>query len=383
MDKVTSKHPARAVLSERRGSPAPSQAMKIYFCDICNESIPLKDINSNRITIEDGKIICTECAPKRERSGEKVPFVVALCLGVLMIAVVGLTVANLSSGRRLDDTERRLERTLTALEARMAERTALDAEAEARRADAAGLRRGLEEVREGLQRVQGAVAAMETRQDQDERAFGERLTAATEDLIDRLGRIEEVAKELGEQKVTVGGLGVRLDGFDERLGLVQEMLASRDAARPTIDEGPTTSTPEAGDGEVSAAVSREIDELVVKLSSTDPGERYPAVIALGKHRADKAVQALETALEDPEDYIRVAAIQKLRNVKAARSIPRVIGALRDADYFVRLTAGNALPAMTGHTIEFVADAAESDRERSVQSWERWWEENREKLLGGS
>ena len=40
-------------------------ALKIYFCDGCNESIPLKDINENRITIDAGKIFCAQCAPKK------------------------------------------------------------------------------------------------------------------------------------------------------------------------------------------------------------------------------------------------------------------------------------------------------------------------------
>ena len=37
--------------------------MKIYFCDLCNESIPQEDLEQNRVTSVRGKMICARCAP--------------------------------------------------------------------------------------------------------------------------------------------------------------------------------------------------------------------------------------------------------------------------------------------------------------------------------
>ena len=73
--------------------------MKIYFCDLCNESIPLKDINSNRISIEDGKIICPKCAPKALRKRNSLPgglmaFIGVTFAGLVVLAFLGASVTD-------------------------------------------------------------------------------------------------------------------------------------------------------------------------------------------------------------------------------------------------------------------------------------------------
>ena len=37
--------------------------MKIYFCDGCNESIPLADIQAGQVTTIKGKLFCGNCNP--------------------------------------------------------------------------------------------------------------------------------------------------------------------------------------------------------------------------------------------------------------------------------------------------------------------------------
>ena len=37
--------------------------MKIYFCDGCNESIPLTDIQAGQVTTVKGKLFCRNCIP--------------------------------------------------------------------------------------------------------------------------------------------------------------------------------------------------------------------------------------------------------------------------------------------------------------------------------
>ena len=45
--------------------------MKIYFCDECNESIPLQDIKDNNAVTLKGKIYCQNCNPLKEVAYEK------------------------------------------------------------------------------------------------------------------------------------------------------------------------------------------------------------------------------------------------------------------------------------------------------------------------
>ncbi|HEX5009303.1 MAG TPA: hypothetical protein VFY71_02790, partial [Planctomycetota bacterium] len=68
-------------------------AMKIYFCDGCNESIPLTDIQAGQVTTVKGKLFCRNCIPPGgvPASGPPAqavhrgagPIVVTLLLGLL------------------------------------------------------------------------------------------------------------------------------------------------------------------------------------------------------------------------------------------------------------------------------------------------------------
>ena len=94
------------------GSETLGHAMKIYFCDLCNESIPLKDINSNRITIEEGKIFCQKCAPKKLKSGDRVPGAVFAVVALLLIGLVLLAGYGWKVAADLDTSHRSLKSAL-------------------------------------------------------------------------------------------------------------------------------------------------------------------------------------------------------------------------------------------------------------------------------
>ena len=41
--------------------------MKIFFCDVCNESIPVKQVQEGQVHTIKGKVICPKCLPTSER----------------------------------------------------------------------------------------------------------------------------------------------------------------------------------------------------------------------------------------------------------------------------------------------------------------------------
>ncbi len=43
--------------------------MKIYFCDLCNESIRQEDLEKSRVTTARGKMICAKCLPAESAAG--------------------------------------------------------------------------------------------------------------------------------------------------------------------------------------------------------------------------------------------------------------------------------------------------------------------------
>ncbi|NRA96703.1 MAG: HEAT repeat domain-containing protein, partial [Planctomycetes bacterium] len=331
--------------------------MKIYFCDICNESIPLKDINSNRITIEDGKIFCQKCAPKKARASERAPGLVVALLVALILAVASLGVI----GWQLI-SEQEAER-----EALQGKVEGLDSSFEGLQVGAlSGLREGVASATVAAEELHNAITLLRQdlttteseirsrhdgldRRDKDQYIAQQKATLVA---IERLMATLEPEIESLKNKVRTLDMDLNSDAMleikvlKEKLQLLQDVVTAR-AAIPAVGTGEPTDPP-AVDGAAGAIADggasledREITAHIEKLAAADPGKRYSAVIALSRYSGDRVVAALEGMLSpeaDPEDYVRVAVIQTLRKLGRATSIPHIIGALRDTDYFVRVAA---------------------------------------------
>jgi hypothetical protein len=349
--------------------------LKIYFCDACNESIPLKDLHSNRITFDAGKIFCSDCAPKRPR--DAVRFGAGVVAGAVGFAALAL-VAYLG-GREIQRAAGE-----TAQVASTAER--LDRELNRMRGDAF--------TRAECERMLAPVADAEARARQDLKAAGDRLRAVEEtqrttlvELERKLGeagkQIAELRQELGQArrvveadltdavqlKAAVADLKTKLEDVDARLKAVGE---ARPAAVPA---------PAADAGKPASPEEAEVARWKAMLREPDAGRRYEAVNGLANLHADGAVEALEGALGDAESYVRDAAVRALRRHASLKSVPKIIGALRDSDLFVRTSAKAALKQLVGVEPNFDPDADPARRERGVKDFEGWWNTNSEKFLG--
>lgn len=362
-------------------SPGP---MKIYFCDICNESIPLKDINSNRISIEEGKIICQRCAPRRDRGASRVPAVLIAGVGLLAVATVGLAAVLWTSlesqGTKTSDLRQELDTlqasALNTEDHRTAQKEVLS------RIDEIGRRMGL--IESELGELRGQIAAAETRQGTDQEALRRRLDDEVGNLEARFGpSLDSLSHTLGELRAAVGAQGVRIESQAEAIDRLRDDLSHRGERDPVVAGPVVTPTDDGGavpDTTTPDPSERETNALIAKLSDADSGVRYDAVVRLGRYRGDKVSAALEQRLEDDENYIRVAAIQSLKKMGAVRAVPKLIEALRDDDHFVMVAAAGALVGITSHEIAFRSDAPQKERERAAKAWEAWWEANKNRLL---
>jgi len=96
----------------------------------------------------------------------------------------------------------------------------------------------------------------------------------------------------------------------------------------------------------AAANSQDIDALIAKLKSNDPGKRAEAADALAKMgpEAKAAVPALLEALKDANPLVRSAAAFALGDIHADATsvVPALIRALEDPDEFVRHAAASGL-----------------------------------------
>ena len=89
-------------------------------------------------------------------------------------------------------------------------------------------------------------------------------------------------------------------------------------------------------------VERAAEPLAAVLSDADAGLREEAVRALGRIRSPAAVAGLVTALRDDERAVRAAAAQALGSIRDAGAVDGLIGALDDADQRVARYAIRAL-----------------------------------------
>lgn len=374
------------------GAKAPTKPMKIYFCDICNESIPLKDINSNRITIEDGKIFCSQCAPKKAQKGERVPPVLLAALLVLLVGLATLGVLGSTAKGRLEqavgDTELRVQSLVgqQSDQAESLERITGRLEEILRKVDdLSGVLARLE------QRLDGRIGALEKT---EARHFEELKTDMDVKIRSGVGpldvRLRDLERQATEVQQTLSAASLMQQQIEKRIDLLQDVVSSAGPAKPTARAAPdeaAESDPAETPGEPSGVMDdvqlQEIGTLVKRLELKDPGERFSALVALGGYRDRAAVVTppVERMLKDPVDYVRKTAVRVLSQLASKSSIPNLIEALRDSDYFVRAAARDALRALAGTGFGFDPDGNPSDRERKIKDWEKWWEINKASIAG--
>lgn len=378
--------------STRSGTEQEAQApaMKIYFCDICNESIPLKDINSNRITIEEGKIFCQKCAPKKQKSGERIP---APLWASMLLLLGGLGLVSFLGWRSLADLDQG-QRELKTLHENSAQRLAsLDAKIVSAVQDLETFQLRVPRLGDDLMslksEMQQRLGELDRRESQNHDAQAKIVRTGLEGLTTRFeNAAQELQKAVQALQIEAAGQKVSLEALKDQIVLVREMVTVREPATPVPAPltGDSPKAPSSGDG-VSPAVSespesREVNTLIAQLQDPDSNVRYSAVVELSRFSGPKVVKALESMLTDSEDYIRSGVIKNLLKLGSMTSIPLMIASLRDKDYYVRVDAQRALRSLSGTEIAFDADGSPSERETKVKEWERWWDGNKDRILRG-
>jgi HEAT repeat protein len=126
-----------------------------------------------------------------------------------------------------------------------------------------------------------------------------------------------------------------------RAVLVALAVAAGSACEPGADvprsEVPATPSPPARPDPLAAAVSRILDG-VRGLQSPELDAPVDALAALGA----VAVPALAGAVRDPDESVRLAAIEALGRIGAADGVDPLLAALDDAGFEIRLNAVEAL-----------------------------------------
>jgi hypothetical protein len=355
--------------------------MKIYFCDVCNESIPQDDLEKNRVTTVKGKMICAKCVPPAAvaataasaPAGTVTP-VMAASAGaggaialLVAIALGGLgTFFALQAKNRLDvapDLAPRLEDVT-----RTCDRLLEDVSAQNKRLDA---------IAASITKIEGDVAANReggaeqlARLEKVERSL---LDAKSQFDLVRSGRDHVEQLEVSQKK-----LDHDLEELKAAMSDVRKNMKTL-AAAPAPTE-PGAPTPEAPKKEEGPQFDAETKKLIADLTNKDPSARWSAVDRLAKKRDVRLIPSLLPLLEDSDAFVQFRVISTLRELNARSAVSRLIKLLRDGDAIVRGEALDALVTLTGNPQRFdVESGPPAEREKGVKGWEEWYEKNKSRF----
>lgn len=415
--------------SERAGretavSPYPEKeasvlesTMDIFFCDLCNESVPQADLDRGHAFRRKGRIICAACdqamtgdphhVGHSKLAGEPHGSSAALARahgataaaaaapleppvakegGGILLGLLALLFAGGGFALMIDWVERvsaevdtaglgarlelaRIENGQDALgrrlEARLSENTAAsETLGRALRDDLASqlgaLRGDIEGRLESIGQLQGDIASLESSVTKNEDRTGLRVIG-----------LEETAARMDED----------MRFFRDRLIEIEESVRSL-AAQGSPFAAPSGAGAAAALGPNGERVPAW-QGLLTDLSDQSPGIRLEAIYALGETRDSGVVPHLIPMLEDPDLFVRMASARILQDLGARQAAPNLIDALEDPQSAVREAAMVALRQITGEEFRFDPLANAGDRTKRVNAWRDWWKRSGEAFLAGS
>ena len=371
--------------------------MKIYFCDECNESIPLKEIKTNEITIDAGKIYCARCAPKpaRSRGGVGLPTMIVgglLCIsvGAVLMALWGEPLFARANGESLGDAVARVESSsnerFAAMESKL---KAIDDDLEEAPDASSGRSGKLASAKEAISANEEGIRNLRRRiESSGEELVSKHSAFETRNLetIRRLMSDAEDMRNLDEQLVSdLATLHEKLDKILEQVRGAEGRISVLETSegRPATNTPPVTDSgkkPDAGAPPVieeDPALREAVDKAVELLADPKAEKRFQAVFELAELKSRRAEEALVGAMEDKVDYVRSAALSSLADMGARWAIPHIIDKLADDEDYVREQAISCLERLMGRSIGLDPGDSADKRSAKMRELKKWWKDEGE------
>jgi uncharacterized coiled-coil protein SlyX len=339
--------------------------MRIYFCDGCNESIPLTDIQAGQVTTIKGKLFCRNCIPPGGGGGASQPAPAARrgthpMIVLLLVALVAWTVwrdlpwfggeittedsqpsdlAESGERYRLDVIEDALERLGgegDELERRL---TFQRGDIDTVRQSAADISRALDHLREEV----------------DGLARGQ---AETGTLIEKLNFQENRTQ----------ALAARIDTLADMLAAQEQALSMGLAQVATQPSGAETSM---GGGGMDPTLDAELAEIRRQLLDADASQRFDAVDRVGKGRYKQLAADLLPVLNDEDTFVRMLAMQVLGDFGYVEAVPALFLVIEDPAGAIRKVAAETLVRLTGYDPGYDPRGTKAERDKAVKRWQEW------------
>ncbi len=345
--------------------------MKIYFCDGCNESVPLVEVQSGQITTIKGKLFCKTCIPPSALAAPLAPAAPAaksagqpllVLLVIVLLAWTGWRDRDLLLGEVEEPVLElgpspvvELRHQFDSLESQMI-----------RLADES---KAYEEQLTDLAVGQDGLAAGDT-------ALSKRIESQADDMV-RLTRSQVAAGQLIEkvQRNTnvQATLELRIDALSAALSAQQDAL---DFGAPVAGDMLAVEAPAAQPSAPAIDPERlaAMDEIRRLLLDPEPDLRFEGVDRVETGGFRDLASDLVALLADEDMFVRLHAMNVLGNFGYEDAIPALFDVLDDGNASVRKTAAETLVRLTGYDPGFEHKGSSGERNRAIRKWRDWYGE---------
>jgi hypothetical protein len=351
------------------------QNLEVFFCDVCNSSVPAKDLET-KAAVRVGERVIGRCCiasitpppaagPVPAAAASTTPPGAPAAGGSWAFSTVVVLIAVAGAAWFLDWRSGHEQATARQLV------VDLGAQVQAQSQQIVELERRLQ----GLP-ARADLDALGTRIEQS----GDKDRQAIDALRDSLVRIERelegVRKAASGSNVVDQMVAQRLDSID---GSVRALLADLAAlkAQPRAPAAPSEAgmdrPPESAPATPEEpGIPAEIAHLIARLADPEPENRFEAVDKLVQSRHKEARVPLLKMLKDSDPFVRRLTADGLQHFRHVESVDALLEALADPDSLIRHAAYTSLKGLTGQKLAFDADASRDERTTAQRRWQEWW-----------
>ncbi len=345
----------------------PAQEPEVFFCDLCQESIPERDLLEGRAVEVQGRRVCRRC---RARLVPPLPSArLAAVLAFLALLAAGAAAGLLLLQKREADQWRR---------ARASWEDGWTVRWEAGREEA---RREREALRKALQSLGKRVGGAEKTLGELARArktLSDALEALKKDMFalrtSLTGKMLVLAERLSALETALGGTRKGVEELSRRFAsLSKQIVVPRSLPLPGLPRESGSPSPQVSP---KAPSEKELARLEKQLQSPEADQRWKAVEALEKMAGPEAVRLVARALQDKDIWVRRLAAEVLGRMGREEAIGPLIEALSDPEAMIRAAALASLKTLTGKTFGYDPNTSPGARKRALLLWRAWWEKRK-------
>jgi hypothetical protein len=356
------------MLRESLSAMAMDDSLEVFFCDLCNTSVPLRDLEIGAASRFKGRVIGGCCLSDLRGSGRARGGAPgnprAASLAVTILVLIAVAAATIFLDRRLSDETDGLAARLGGLkgagdrhEARLA---ALEGRFEAVPA------------RADVQALGGQLDTLETAVREGGKGVDVRLGALGEQA--RL-----VGREVEEVRRTQREHGAGLTGLEREVRLLGAEVAALRAlprATPTarVDAPPPVEA--APPGPAPIGLAPELAHELTRLKDPDAGIRFEAVDKLIASRQLAVLEHVLAMVKDDDAFVRRLTVDGLQHFRHRAAVEALLEALMDPEELVRHYANTSLQGLTGQKIAYDPEGGRDQRSQGQRRWREWWDKNR-------